>query len=53
LFISSEYLGGMIASIHNLGFYLWLVRQAREHILQGTFASWKNAMVPKLKHRLK
>jgi queuine tRNA-ribosyltransferase len=53
LFISSEYLGGMIASVHNLGFYLWLVRQAREHILQGTFASWKNTMVPKLKHRLK
>jgi queuine tRNA-ribosyltransferase len=52
LFIGSEYLAGMIASVHNLGFYLWLVREARKHIIQGDFASWKEAMVKKVKQRL-
>jgi queuine tRNA-ribosyltransferase len=52
LFIGSEYLAGMIASVHNLGFYLWLVREARKHIIQGDFATWKDAMVKKVKHRL-
>jgi queuine tRNA-ribosyltransferase len=52
LFISGEYLGGMIASVHNLGFYLWLVREARNQILMGTFSSWKNEMVKKVTQRL-
>lgn len=52
LFISAEMLGPQIASIHNLGFYLWLVKEAREHILQDDFAAWKNQMVKKLSARL-
>jgi queuine tRNA-ribosyltransferase len=50
--ISKEILGAQIASIHNLTFYLWLVREARQKILEGTFASWKNTMVAKVKQRL-
>ncbi len=49
---SDELLGAQIASIHNLAFYLWLVKQARLHIIEGDFASWKNKMVPKLQNRL-
>jgi queuine tRNA-ribosyltransferase len=49
---SKEILGLTIASVHNLAFYLWLVRQAREHILQGDFLSWKNEMVTRLQTRL-
>lgn len=49
---SKEYLGLTIASIHNLGFYLWLVKQAREHILAGDFSSWKTEMVTRLQQRL-
>jgi queuine tRNA-ribosyltransferase len=41
-----------IASIHNLAFYLWLVKQAREHIAKGDFFSWKNEIIPVLKTRL-
>lgn len=52
LFISAEMLGPQIASIHNLGFYLWLVKEARKHILQDDFAAWKNQMVKKLSSRL-
>jgi queuine tRNA-ribosyltransferase len=52
LIISKEILGAQIASIHNLSFYLWLVKQAREHILFGDFASWKNMMVKKVSARL-
>jgi len=52
LFISGEYLAGMIASVHNLGFYLWLVREARNQIIMGTFAAWKNEMVKKVTQRL-
>jgi queuine tRNA-ribosyltransferase len=52
LIISKEILGAMIASQHNLAFYLWLVRQAREHIIAGDFASWKNTMVAKVTTRL-
>ena len=52
LFASSELLGAQIASIHNLGFYLWLVREARIQIINGTFSSWKNAMMAKLGQRL-
>ena len=52
LFTAKEILGPMIASMHNLRFYLWLVAEAREHILAGDFASWKNIMIPKLQNRL-
>lgn len=52
LIISKEILGAQIASIHNLAFYLWLVRQARQKIEEGVFASWKNQMVVKLSSRL-
>lgn len=52
LFVAGEILGLQIASIHNLAFYLHLVKQAREHILQGDYNSWKNEMVPVLKQRL-
>ena len=49
---SKEYLGAQIASIHNLSFFLWLVGEAREHIIEGDFTSWKNEMVIKLQRRL-
>jgi len=52
LFVAKELLAGQLASLHNLAFYLWLVGQARHHILQGDFASWKQQMIPKLKTRL-
>ena len=52
LFASNELLGKQIASIHNLGFYLWLVREARKHILAGDFATWKNQMVQQMDKRL-
>lgn len=52
LFISGEMLGPMIASQHNLAFYLWLVDTARIKIKDGTFASWKNEMVTKLSQRI-
>lgn len=49
---SKEILGMQIASLHNLSFYLWLVTEAREKILDGTFPEWKNSMVQKLSIRL-
>lgn len=52
LIISKEMLGAQIASIHNLSFYLWLMGQAREHILQGSFKAWKEVMVKKVAQRL-
>ena len=52
LFMANEYLGKQIATIHNLGFYLWLVREARERILAGDFADWKNKMVKQMDKRL-
>ena len=52
LFAANESLGKQIASIHNLGFYMWLVREARVQILAGTFYEWKNKMVKKLGERL-
>lgn len=51
LIISKEMLGAQIASIHNLTFYLWLVREARQQILSGTFAAWKNRMVKVVSQR--
>ena len=52
LFVSQELLAMQIASIHNLGFYLELVREARQHIIAGDFASWKKMMVEKVTRRL-
>lgn len=52
LFISDEMLGAQIASMHNLAFYLWLVKEARKHIIEGDFAQWKALMIPKLGTRL-
>jgi queuine tRNA-ribosyltransferase len=51
LIYSKEILGAQIASIHNLTFYLWLVRTAREKIIEGTFAEWKTKMVKKVSER--
>ena len=52
LFIADEILAMQIASIHNLAFYLWLVTQARQHIMAGDFADWKKAILPILPSRL-
>lgn len=52
LFIAEELLALQIASIHNLAFYLWLVGEARKHILAGDFSSWKNDMVQRVSQRL-
>ena len=52
LIIQKELLGPMIASLHNIGFYLWLVRQARQHIIDGDYTSWKAMMIPKITARL-
>ena len=52
LFVAGEMLGPMIASQHNLAFYLWLVDEARYKIEEGTFATWKQTMVTKLAQRL-
>jgi queuine tRNA-ribosyltransferase len=52
LFASEEILAMQIGTLHNLNFYLRLVSKAREKILEGTFASWKNEMVNKLMQRL-
>jgi queuine tRNA-ribosyltransferase len=52
LFTVNEMLGKQIATIHNLSFYLWLVREARKHILAGSFAQWKAKMVRQMEPRL-
>lgn len=52
LTVSKEILAAQIASIHNLSFYLWLVGQARERIMAGDFAAWKDSMVKKVSTRL-
>ena len=52
LFAANEYLGKQIATIHNLGFYMWLVREARKHILAGDFKFWKEMMVKNMSQRL-
>ena len=49
---SKEILGKQICSIHNLAFYLWLVGEARKHIIEGDFCSWKNVMIKKVTNRL-
>ena len=52
LFVAGEILGPMIASLHNIGFYLWLVREARKHIIAGDYAEWRDMMLPKVTRRL-
>ena len=52
LFAANEYLGKQIATIHNLGFYMWLVREARKRIIAGDFATWKEMMVKNMSQRL-
>ena len=52
LFTVNELLGKQIATIHNLGFYMWLVREARKHILAGDFRTWKEMMVKQMSQRL-
>lgn len=52
LTISKEILAAQIASIHNLSFYLWLVKEARKHIIDGDFSVWKDQMVKKVSTRL-
>ena len=52
LFVSNELLGKQIATIHNLGFYMWLVREARKRILAGDFSKWKSQMVSLMDKRL-
>ncbi len=52
LFTVNEMLGKQIATIHNLGFYLWLTREARKHIIAGDFKEWKEKMVKQMNNRL-
>ena len=52
LCIAGEMLAAQIASIHNLGFYLWLVKECRRRIIDGTFAQWKDAAIEKFMRRL-
>lgn len=52
LFKAQELLALEIASIHNLAFYLWLVGEARKHIIAGDFSTWKNMMVKRVTNRL-
>lgn len=52
LFKADELLALQIASVHNLAFYLWLVREARRHIIAGDFMTWKNSMIEPLSQRI-
>ncbi|GBU07484.1 tRNA-guanine transglycosylase [Bacteroidales bacterium] len=52
LTITSEILGLQIASTHNLAFYLWLVKEARKHIITGDFLAWKRSMMPRVQNRI-
>lgn len=52
LFAANEFLGKQIATIHNLGFYMWLVREARNRIVDGDFDAWKSKMVRQMDKRL-
>lgn len=49
---SKELLANQLTTLHNLSFYLWLMKEARKHIIAGDFLDWKNQMVPKLETRL-
>lgn len=52
LFAANEILGGMITSLHNLAFYLWLAGEARNKIISGDFTNWKDLMLKKLSVRI-
>jgi queuine tRNA-ribosyltransferase len=52
LVVCGEMLAAQIASLHNTAFYLWLVGEARRHIIEGDFKVWKTMMVEKLSRRL-
>ena len=52
LVISNEILGAQIASLHNISFYLWLMKEARKKITEGVYTPWKNEMVQRLTRRL-
>ncbi len=52
LFISKEILGAQIATLHNLGFFMWLMKEAREKIKEGTFGTWKKHIIHQLSTRL-
>ena len=52
LIMNKEILGAQIATLQNLTFYLWLVKEARKQIQAGTFAGWKNTMIPVVSRRL-
>jgi queuine tRNA-ribosyltransferase len=52
LFMTGEILALQIASIHNLAFYLWLVKEARKHIIAGDFTSWKTSMIKQIQNRI-
>ncbi len=52
LFVAGEILGPMIASLHNIAFYLWLVREARKHIIEGDFTKWRDLTLAKVTKRL-
>lgn len=52
LFITNEILALQIASIHNLAFYLWLVKEARKHIVDGSFSHWKSSIINQLQQRI-
>jgi queuine tRNA-ribosyltransferase len=52
LVVSKEMLGAQIASVHNLSFYLWLVKEARKQINAGNFSAWKSVMIEKVSRRL-
>ncbi len=52
LYTAKEQLGGIIGSLHNLHFYLWLVKEARKHIIEGNFTTWKANILPKISQKL-
>jgi len=52
LFMADEILSLQIASVHNLAFYIWLVKEARKHILSGDFISWKTSMLPRIQNKI-
>jgi queuine tRNA-ribosyltransferase len=52
LIINKEILGAQIATLHNLTFYLWLVRESRKQIINGTFTDWKNQLTKQVTRRL-
>jgi queuine tRNA-ribosyltransferase len=52
LFIAKEMLAAMIATVHNLGFYIWLMAESRRKILEGNFSAWKAIMIRQLMNKL-